>query len=1135
MAYDAFISYSHGADGKLAPALQSALHRFAKPWWRLRAVNVFRDGTSLAAAHDLSEAIKTALADSRFFIFLASPRSAQSKWCQREVEYWIAERPPEALLIVLTEGAIAWDEAARDFDWRTTDALPRALAGVFKAEPLWLDLSWARTGEQVSAGDPRFHQSVAMLAARLHGKSLDEIAGEDVRQHRRTRLVTRAAVGALAALTISSLAGAWLAVEGQRRAERNLDHALSATDTLVTEVADGMRNFYGVPRHQLAAILGRVEQILTTLAAIEDRPGILDRRIALMTTLARANFELGELGRSEELLRKAEQLVTPLAERAGAASAAWRRLAAIQEGFYDIARRRSDYRAAEERSRRYREMAQAMIGVLTLATSSDTRHQVLQAMVLATERQKSSALDRGQPDEGLAFGREAVAAADALLAAFPDSPTARYQAALQRSALAEILSMLGRPDEAMADLDAARAALGQVEHDNPNRVHVLRALVQIEQARAVIFEGRDDWIAAAAIHENGVRVLRELRTGDPKNALLTADLAHAHRHLAVALARLGDVAGARPQYAASVALFMEALQAAPDSVRTIRNAVRALMNEAAFLEDQNERAAAMERLDRAVEIADALVRQRGADTDGVLTGVEARAARARLANLDGRHGAAIKDIERAEQLLSEAGRPASSTELRRAVAVVADLAVQWGHAGRLARSLSLVDGALAVYTPPEGVSDAAGVEYRMSLARLLMQKATAELDRDDAKAAIATAERAIALYERDILPHTRHEWAVNGFVQQLIQLGRLAQAAGDKDSARKTYCSVAPRLAALVPKLTDKPRLRLTSLGSEFQCAQAHFFLGERDEAAKLIDDLAKRIDDAVPIDAALMSEWRSIRARIANLRAGVRLVGREPSSALPLLRTAIRYYGDAVSIPAPESSDLADLAFLQEQLADLLNESDETAGARTEAAAAVATWRRAVKLDGVNYQLEIKLAEAMMTLGDLWEKESVDKTYGFYVQAIGALAGLPVRIPEQGRRLVLAPLSRAHHGAADAAYGLARYDEAVKRHRQALAVQSDLVRLAPSDIAAQLDLGRQHARLARALHETKSYAEAREECARARRLFTAHRDAAKDVAAVDRLIAWVDRMLGAISTSESETQASPATAKSDAARDTAD
>ena len=35
--YDAFISYSHAADGKLAPNLQDALQRFAKPWYRRRA------------------------------------------------------------------------------------------------------------------------------------------------------------------------------------------------------------------------------------------------------------------------------------------------------------------------------------------------------------------------------------------------------------------------------------------------------------------------------------------------------------------------------------------------------------------------------------------------------------------------------------------------------------------------------------------------------------------------------------------------------------------------------------------------------------------------------------------------------------------------------------------------------------------------------------------------------------------------------------------------------------------------------------------------------------------------------------------------------------------------------------------
>lgn len=44
MRYDAFISYSRRADGELAPALQ----RLARPWNRMRALEVFRDQTGLA-------------------------------------------------------------------------------------------------------------------------------------------------------------------------------------------------------------------------------------------------------------------------------------------------------------------------------------------------------------------------------------------------------------------------------------------------------------------------------------------------------------------------------------------------------------------------------------------------------------------------------------------------------------------------------------------------------------------------------------------------------------------------------------------------------------------------------------------------------------------------------------------------------------------------------------------------------------------------------------------------------------------------------------------------------------------------------------------------------------------------------
>ena len=48
-AYDAFISYAHDADGAFAPVLQRGLQHLAKPWNRRRAMEVFRDESSLAA------------------------------------------------------------------------------------------------------------------------------------------------------------------------------------------------------------------------------------------------------------------------------------------------------------------------------------------------------------------------------------------------------------------------------------------------------------------------------------------------------------------------------------------------------------------------------------------------------------------------------------------------------------------------------------------------------------------------------------------------------------------------------------------------------------------------------------------------------------------------------------------------------------------------------------------------------------------------------------------------------------------------------------------------------------------------------------------------------------------------------
>ena len=86
--YDAFFSYSHALNGELAPLLQTAVERFAKPWYRMRALRVFRDSTNLAASPDLWSSIEEALAASTWLVVLASPEAALSTGVQREITWW---------------------------------------------------------------------------------------------------------------------------------------------------------------------------------------------------------------------------------------------------------------------------------------------------------------------------------------------------------------------------------------------------------------------------------------------------------------------------------------------------------------------------------------------------------------------------------------------------------------------------------------------------------------------------------------------------------------------------------------------------------------------------------------------------------------------------------------------------------------------------------------------------------------------------------------------------------------------------------------------------------------------------------------------------------------------------------------
>jgi WD40 repeat protein len=230
MKYHGFLSYSHAADGKLAPALQRALHNIARPWYSFRLIHVFRDKTSLSANPALWGSIQAALASSEYFLLMASPEAARSKWVQQEVSWWLANRSISKLFIILTDGDAQWNDTANDFDWSCTSALPDDLRGKFKQEPLYVDLRWAKGQEQLSLRHSQFRAAALDIAAPLLGKPKDELDGEDVRRYKGARRLARGGIATLIILLLLSIFASWYALNQLR--DTYLAQAITLRGTL---------------------------------------------------------------------------------------------------------------------------------------------------------------------------------------------------------------------------------------------------------------------------------------------------------------------------------------------------------------------------------------------------------------------------------------------------------------------------------------------------------------------------------------------------------------------------------------------------------------------------------------------------------------------------------------------------------------------------------------------------------------------------------------------------------------------------------------------------------------------------------------------------------------------------------------
>lgn len=185
--YRAFVSYSQ-SDKTTARRLQKWLeaYRAPKAMGGAKIGMVFRDEEDLSGAPDLGEALKANIDAAEALIVLCSPKAAQSRWVEREIEHFRATGRGKQIFAVILAGAPNSGDAA-------TECFPPSFRAEDGAEPLAVNL----------AADGR-ERAFTRLAAGLLGVGFDALWQRE-RRRRRSKVLSAAGAFILGSCAILGL------------------------------------------------------------------------------------------------------------------------------------------------------------------------------------------------------------------------------------------------------------------------------------------------------------------------------------------------------------------------------------------------------------------------------------------------------------------------------------------------------------------------------------------------------------------------------------------------------------------------------------------------------------------------------------------------------------------------------------------------------------------------------------------------------------------------------------------------------------------------------------------------------------------------------------------------------------------
>jgi len=193
--YDAFFSYTTGADARVVRRTERFLEGFHRQWLlrklRLTALSICVDGSDIRprfgdTIESVDDTLRRYVARSRHLVVFCSPAAARSPYVDLEIRVFLESHPPGAVLPVVTAG---------DPGSAADAVFPKALIEREYHKAIWLDFRgaskrwWQRGTQRIRP----FKEEQVKLAAELHGRGPDILPAWRKAEVVRRRLTSAAA------------------------------------------------------------------------------------------------------------------------------------------------------------------------------------------------------------------------------------------------------------------------------------------------------------------------------------------------------------------------------------------------------------------------------------------------------------------------------------------------------------------------------------------------------------------------------------------------------------------------------------------------------------------------------------------------------------------------------------------------------------------------------------------------------------------------------------------------------------------------------------------------------------------------------------------------------------------------------